>query len=104
MDLSHFSMLINKLSNKYTDIVPKESPIIILDSRSSVCMDNNGNDTKQTRNISRRVNFVRNYDKCKMKNIEWCEGGLKLEYTATTNVGDNELNTRMKYIMVRIDN
>ena len=39
-----------------------------------------------------------------MKNIEWCEGGLKLEYTATTNVGDNELNTRMKYIMVRIDN
>ena len=39
-----------------------------------------------------------------MHKIDWCEGDLKLAYIATNNAVDNYLNTRMKYIMVRLDN
>ena len=39
-----------------------------------------------------------------MNKIDWCEGGLQLADTATKNFGDNDLNTRMKYIMVRLEN
>ena len=53
-------MLIHELFNKEPDIVPEEDPLIILDSKSDVCMHKNGKDTKHTRNISRIVNFVRN--------------------------------------------
>ena len=46
--------------NKDTDIVPEEAPIIILDSKSTVCMAKNGKDTKHTRHIYSIVNFVSN--------------------------------------------
>ena len=39
-----------------------------------------------------------------MHKIDWCEGGLQLVYIVTNNVGENNLNLRMKYIMVRLDN
>ena len=104
MSLTHLRMLINELLNKDTDIFPEEYPPIILDSKSAACMDNNGKDTKNTRHIDRRVHFVMNGKKCKMHKIDWCEGGMKWSYIATKNVGDNDLNTRMKYIMVRLDN
>ena len=55
------------------------------------------------RHIARRVNFVRNGEKCKMHNIDWCEGGLQLEDIVTNNDGENDLNPRMEYIMVRLD-
>ena len=58
--LAHFRMLIYEFLNKDPDIVPEESPIIILDIRSAVCMANNGKDTNHTRHISRRVHLVRN--------------------------------------------
>ena len=67
-------------------------------------MANNGKDTNHTGHISRRVDFVRNVDNCKIQKIEWCEGGLKLADIATKNLGKNDLNTRMKYIMVRLVN
>ena len=67
-------------------------------------MDNNGKDTKYTRHIYRRVNFVRNGEKWKMHKIDWCEGGLQLTEISTKNVGENELNPRIKYIMASIDN
>ena len=67
-------------------------------------MSNNDNDTKHTRHIARRVHFVRNGENHKMHKIDWCEGGMQLEDIATNNVGENYLNPRMKYIMVRLDN
>ena len=76
MNLSHFRMLIHEFLNKDPYIVPEEDPLIILDSKFAVCMDNNGKDTKHTMHISRRVNFVRNGEKCEMHKIDWCEGGL----------------------------
>ena len=87
MDLSHFRMLIHELLNKDTYIFPEAGPIIILYSKSAVCMTNNGKDTKYNKYISKRVNFVRNGEKCKLKNIDWYEGGIQLEDIATIMLG-----------------
>ena len=63
MYLAHFKMLVAELLNEDPDMVPKEAPLIVLDSKSDMCMDKNGRDTKHTRHISRRMNFVRNGEK-----------------------------------------
>ena len=97
-------MLMNEFLNKNTDKITEKAPLIILDSKSAVCMYNNVMDTKNTRNISRRVHFVRNGEICKLYKIEWCEGGLQLEDIENKNIGESDLNPRMKYIMVRLDN
>ena len=73
-------------------------------SKAALCMANNGKDTNHTRHIARIVHFVRNGKDCKMHKIDWCEGGMQLTDIATKNVGENDLNTIMKYIMVRLDN
>ena len=103
MYLANFRMLINELFKKDQYIVPKEAPLIILDIRSAVCTAKNGKDTKHTSQISSRVNFVRNCEKCEMQKNEWCEGGLQLADIATNNFGDHALTPRMKYIMVVLD-
>ena len=97
-------MLIHKFFNKDLDIVPEEAPLILLDSKSAVCMSNNGKYNKHTWHIAIRVRFVRNDEKWKMNRIDWCEEGLQLKDIATMNVGENDLNNWMKYIMVRIEN
>ena len=96
-------MLIHEFLNNDTDIVPEEAPLIVLDSKYDICMANNGKDTKQTRHIARRINFVRNGEKCKMHRIYWFEGGLQLVDIATRNVGEPDSTPRMIYIMVRLD-
>ena len=53
-------MLIHEFSNKDPDIVIKEAPLIILDSKHAFCLDNNGKDSKYTRHIDRSLQFVRN--------------------------------------------
>ena len=58
MDLAHFRMLLHELMNKDSDIVPEEAPLIILDRNSDVRIAKNGKDTKHTRHMDRRVNFV----------------------------------------------
>ena len=52
MALAHFMMLINEFLNKYTYIVTEEDPLIFLDSKSYMCMDDNGKDNKHTRHIT----------------------------------------------------
>ena len=39
-----------------------------------------------------------------MSKIDWCEGSLQLAYIVTKNVDENDLNHRIKYIMVRLEN
>ena len=85
-------------------MVTKEAPLIVLYSKSAMCMAKNGKDTKHTRHITRRMRFVRNGEKCKMRKIYWCEGGLQLAYIGTKNVSEPDLTPRMKYIMVRLEN
>ena len=104
MSLVHFRMLIHELLNKDPDIVPQEAPLIMLDIKSAVFMAKNGKDANNTRHINRRVHSVRNDENCKMHKINWCGGGLQLADIATKNVGENDLNPKMKYIMVRLDN
>ena len=70
MSLEHFRMLIHETFNKDPDIVPEESLLIILDRTSDVRMANNVNDTRHTKQISRRVNFLRNGEKCKIHKID----------------------------------
>ena len=60
MNLAHFRMLIHEWLNKDPEIVTKEAPLIILDSKSYFCVAKNGVDANHTRHISRRVNLVRN--------------------------------------------
>ena len=86
MALAHFIMLISELINKDPYIVPKEAPLIVLDSKSAMCMAKNGKITKYTRHIARRMHFVSNGEKCKMHKIYWCEGGLQLADIGTKNV------------------
>ena len=45
-----------------------------------------------------------NGEKLNFHKIDWCEGGLQLAYIATNNVGGDDLNPRIKYIMVRLYN
>ena len=90
--------------NSDPDIFPEEDPLIILDINSDFCMANNGKYTKHTRNIARRLHIVRNSENWKMHKKYCCEGGMQLADIAADNVGDNDLNPRMKYIMVRLDN
>ena len=104
MSLAHFRMLIHEFLNKDPDIVPEEAPLIVLDSKASMCMANNGKDTKHTRHISRRMHFVRNGEKCKMHKIDWCEVDLQLEDIGNKNVSEPDLTPIMKYIMVRLEN
>ena len=103
MTLAHFRILVAELLNEDTDEVPKEAPLIILDSKSAQCMAKNCRDTKHTRHIVRRMNFVRNGEKCKMHKIECCEGCLQLADIGTKNVSEPDLKSRMKYIMVRLE-
>ena len=63
MSLAHFRMLIHELLNKDTDIVLEEDSLIVYYGKSDMLMAKNGNDTKHTRHISRRMRFVRNEEK-----------------------------------------
>ena len=104
MALSKFRMLIHELLDKDPDIVPEESPLIVLYSKSAMCMDKNGRDTKHTRHIAIIMHFVRNGEKWKMHKIDWCEGGMQLADIGTKNISETDLTPRMKYIMVRLEN
>ena len=71
MALAHFRMLVHELFNKDPDIVPEESPMIVLYSNHAMFMDNNCKDTKQARHITRGMHFERDREKCKMHKIDW---------------------------------
>ena len=104
MALEYFRMLIHELLNKDPDIVQEEAPLIVLDSKSAMCMDNNGKDTKHTRRIASIIQLVRNGEKCKMHKIDWFEGGLQFADIGTKNLSEPDLTPRMKYIMLMLEN
>ena len=67
-------------------------------------MSKNNKDTKHIRHISRRIQFVINDKECNFHKTVWCEGCLQLSYTGTNNGREDELNPRLGYDMVRLDN
>ena len=58
--LAHIIMLIYEQLKKNLDKVPKESPLIVFDIKSIVCMAKNGRYTKHRSRIARRVNVLIN--------------------------------------------
>ena len=100
MALAHFRMLIHEFLNEDPDMVPEEFPLIVLDSKSAMCMAKNGNDTKHTRHIERRIHLVRNGEKCDIHKIDWCEGGLQLADIGKKTVSEPVRTSRIKYITV----
>ena len=84
-------MLIHELLNKDPDIFPEEDPLIVLDSKSTMCMAKNDKDTKHTRHIATIMHLVSNGEKCKMHKIYWCEGGLQLADIGTKNLSEPDL-------------
>ena len=104
MALAHLRVLIHEFLNKDPDIIPEEAPLIVLDSKSAMCMSNTGNDTKHTIHIARIIHFVRKGEKWKMHKIDWCEGGLQLADIGTKNLSEPDPTPRMKYIMVIHEN
>ena len=102
MALAHFRMLIRELLNKDPYIVTEEAPFIVLDSKSAMCMANNGKDTKHTRQIARIIHLVRNGNKFKMHKTDWCEGGMQSAEIFTKNVSEPDITARMNYIMVTL--
>ena len=97
-------MIKNELLNNDPYIVPEHAPIIILDNESAVCISKNGKETKHTRHIFRRMHVVRNGGYFNYHNKMWCEGGLQLVDIGTKNVRGDELNPRLGYYVVRLDN
>ena len=85
-------------------MVPKEAPLIVLDSKYTMCMAKNGKDIKHTRHIARRIHFISNVYKCKLHQIDWCGGVLQLSDIGTNNVSEPDLTPSMKYIMVILEN
>ena len=61
MALTYFGMKSHEFLNKDTNIVTDEAPLIILESKSVMCMDKNGNDSKHTRKIANKVPFVKQW-------------------------------------------
>ena len=72
MALSHFRMLNDELLKKNTYVFPEQEPLIIFYSKSDVCMEKNGKNTKQTIHISIRMHFLRNGEECNLYNTVWC--------------------------------
>ena len=67
-------------------------------------MAKNGKDTKHTRNISIIIHFVINVEECNLHKTVWCEGGLQLAVIGTKNIREDELNPRLGYNMIILDN
>ena len=72
--------------NKDQDVVPKQAPLIILDSKSAVCIDKNGKYTEHTRHIAIMIHFLRNGEEWNIHKTVWCYGDLKLEDIGTKDV------------------
>ena len=67
-------------------------------------MANNGKDTKHTRHIYRRMNLVINGEELKFNKTVWCQGVMQLAELTTKNSMEYELNPRLGFDMVRLEN
>ena len=103
MALAHFRMLKNELEGKDPDEIPDDPPLIILDSKSGVCMAKNGKDTKHTRHIAWRYHFVRQGEALGMHMTKWVESLLQCADIGTKNVRPDEIHPRLKYMMVVVE-
>ena len=88
--------------NKDPDVVPEQTPLIISNSKSAVCKDNNRKDTKQTRHISRVMHFGGNGEKWNLHKTIWCEGSILWSDIGNNNVREDELDPGLLYTTVTL--
>ena len=62
-------MLIHELLDKDPDIVTEEATFINLDSKSAMCVANNGKDIKHTRHIAIIMHFIRKAENPRCKRL-----------------------------------
>ena len=67
-------------------------------------MDKNFKDTKHTRHIYRRMNFVRNGKELNFHKIVWCEGDLQFSDIETRNIREDKLNHKLIYYFMNDPN
>ena len=104
MALSNFRILNIELLNKDLYVVLEQAPFIILDRLLAICMDKHGKDTKQTRQIPRRIYFVGNGEDYNLYKTVCCKGGIQLAYIGNKDVREDELKTTLGYALVRLKN
>ena len=75
-----------------------------MDIKSDICMTKNGKEAKHTRNIYRRMHLVINGEEWNFHKTVWYERGMHLSQIGTNNGKEDELNPRLGYSMVRLDN
>ena len=61
-------------------------------------------DTKHTKQVSRRMYFVKYVVEWNVYKTVWCERGLRMADIVTNNVTEDEINTRLVYAMLRHEN
>ena len=74
------------LMNKDPDMFIEQAHLFILDRKSHLFMARDFEDTKHTRHISRRIQFVTNNEEWSLQKTVWCEGGLQLADIGTRDV------------------
>ena len=72
--------------------------------KSAVRMAQNVMESKHTRHISIRMHLVMNGEECNFHRTVWYKGGLQLTDNGTNSVREDELNHRLVYDMVILDN
>ena len=97
-------MINNGIMNKDPYVVPDQALLIILDSKSAVCMANNGNNTKHIRQIYRIIKLLRNGEEFNLHKKVWCEGCIQLSEIGTKDVVEYGLNPRLGYTMAILEN
>ena len=102
MAVAHSRMLVNELNGVNPDEYGEATKILV-DNTSAKAMAQNDKDTKHTRHIARRVHYVRNGQQEGAHNLTYIPADLNLADPGTKNLGCEELEPRMNYIMIKVD-
>jgi len=101
MSTDHHRMLLNELDRVNPDDNP--SPIaILLDSKSAIAMGKSFKDTKHTRHIARRFHYVREGEQQGRFKIQYIDNSLQFSDIGTKNTTIDDLESRMKFLMVKV--
>ena len=101
MSTDHHRMLLNELDRVNPDDNP--SPIaILLDSKSAIAIGKSFKDTKHTRHIARRFHYVREGEQQGRFKIQYIDNSLQFSDIGTKNTTIDDLESRMKFLMVKV--
>ena len=98
MAVAHSRMLVNELNDVDPDDFG-EAIKILVDNTSAQAMAKNEKDTKHTRHIARRMHYVRDGQQIGAHDLNYIPADLNLADPGTKNLGADELEPRLKYMM-----